>query len=153
MIVSRAEGRLQRRQFLRSVGVGLASVTAVACGGGDDEPIEPPPPEVSAYQDVVERYFGSDDDFDNAAFIGRHYVSQEGMSSSEAYDSTSRTRDLIDEADSESDAVDQLEERLQTDFVDVKVRAVDGWTLSRTEVDLCVLAYLLDNLDAEAESG
>ncbi len=139
-----------RREFLRAVGVSIASVHVVACGDDDEDPIEPPPQEVVDYQEAALEYFDNSDDFDNAAFIGRNYVRQEGMSSSEAFDSTARSRRLLDDADdNDENLVAALESELHDDFVNLRVRDVRGWTLSRTEVDLCVLAYLLDNLDEE----
>jgi len=141
------ERRLQRRSFLQAVSAGLAGATAYRCS--DDDPIEPPPNEVREYEGAVHAYFDDAEDFENAAFVGRVYVRQQDWSSSEAYESTERTREFIDDVDSDSETTDELEQRLEQDFADLRVRPVSGWTLSRTETELCVLAYLVQQADTE----
>lgn len=139
--------RWPRRGFLKSVGASVASLSAVGCGEDGEAPLGPPPPEAGEYRDAIERYFEGDDELENAAVIGEYTVRAKGYDTSRAFDSTRRTRDLIDAEASSSDAVASLEERLHDDFVDARIVSVDGWTLSRTEVDLCVLAYMVLNLD------
>lgn len=140
-------GRWPRRQFMQIMATGLACGGAVGCGSDDAPPREPPPPEAREYRNAVEASFDNERDFDNAAFIGEYYVESRGATTTEAFDATARTRELIDAADSTSDAVERLEKQVHEDFVDAHLRALDGWTLSRTEVELCVLAYLVRNLE------
>lgn len=137
---------LARRRFLQSVAANLSLIGIASC---TDEPIrevsgprEPPPPEAASYAELLELYFGADGLAD-ADYIGGYYAQIERVSSSEAFDYTSSAREIVDAAKSLEAAVSDLEDQVTADFVAARVVDVAGWTLARTEVELCVLWWLI----------
>lgn len=136
----------ERRRFLKLVAASVPLLGgASAC---NDEtirtvsgPSEPPPPEAESYAELLELYFGADG-LGDADFIGGYHAQVEGLSGSEAFDYTSGARELVDAADSLEAAVSDLEDRLLDDFMAARVVDVAGWTLARTEVELCILWWL-----------
>lgn len=142
MSQSRAAGGCPRRGFLGWVSASL-SCTLASC---EDEPIlfqkpTDPLPEPIDYDQLLLEYFG-ETGLNDAEFIGGYYVEISHLSSREAYDSTAETRAFVDANANIELALTSLDERVLQDFVDLAVVDVGGWTLSRSEVDLCILAWL-----------
>lgn len=142
MSQSRPRAELQRRGFLSWVS---ASVSA-SLAGCQDEPIvghEPtePVPEAIDYQELLLEYFG-EAGLNDAQSIGGYHVEISKLSSLEAYEATSETRALVDEAGEIPIALTSLDQRVLQNFAELSVVDVAGWTLSRSEVDLCILAWL-----------
>ena len=52
---------------------------------------------------------------------------------------------LVSKADSESDAIEQLQESVRQDFVALRIHRLEGWTLSQTELAICALVALDTN--------
>lgn len=106
-----------------------------------DEPVDPSP-ETFGYREVVEAYFG-DDDLADAKFIGAYYADSAGLDSDQAFEATRAARDLVDAASTLDAALDDLDAALRQEFVDLEIVEVAGWTLGRTEVNLCLLTWLV----------
>jgi hypothetical protein len=134
-------GRCPRRGFLGWVSASL-SATLASC---EDEPIlfQKPTdvPEAIDYDQLLLEYFG-ETGLNDAEFIGGYYVEISHLTSREAYDSTAATRAFVDAHANIELALTGLDQRVLEDFVDLAVVDVGGWTLSRSEVDLCILAWL-----------
>ena len=142
MSQSNARGRLRRRGFLACVSASL-SATLASC---QDEPIlfqEPidPTPEPIDYDQLLLEYFG-EAELDDAEFIGGYHVDISRLTSREAYESTAATRAFVEANANIELALTSLDQKVLQDFVDLAVVDVGGWTLSRSEVDLCILAWL-----------
>lgn len=106
-----------------------------------DKPVDPPP-ESFDYGDVVEAYFG-EEGLADASFVGGYYADSVGFDADAAFEATQPAVEAIDAATSLESVLDDLDEALQQDFVDLRVVDVAGWTLGQTEVNLCLLAWLV----------
>jgi hypothetical protein len=89
-------------------------------------------------------YFG--DQVDAIRLIGEAYLRQLGVDAGEvSIRSTARdTLGLIDRARDQARAIRALEQAVRQDFERGRTVQVEGWILSRTEADLCVLSLLQD---------
>jgi len=131
-----------RRKLLSWVSASLPATLA----GCNDEPVvvttpDEPPPDGIDYAELVLQYFGEDGKSDAAA-IGNYYTQSNGLSSSEAFEATAKTRSLIDASTGITAALTALDELVLEDFLELRLTDVAGWTLSSAEVELCVLAWL-----------
>ena len=134
--------RLARRNFLGWVSAALPATLS----GCNDEPItvtEPSdkPPGAIDYQELLTEYFG-EQGLSDAEAIGNYHAQFQKLTPTEAFEATAETRALIDAAGAITPALTLLDQRVLDDFVEVALVDVAGWTLSHTEVDLCVLAWL-----------
>ena len=137
-----ARGQLRRRGFLGCVSASLSAAVA-SC---QDEPVlvqknTDPDLEPVEYQELLREYFG-EAGLNDAKSIGGYHVAISRLSSGEAYESTAQTRALVNAAEDIELALTSLDQRVLQDFVELSVVDVAGWTLSQSEVDLCVLAWL-----------
>jgi len=98
-------------------------------------------PEAVDYQELLLAYFG-EAGLRDAESIGGYHVGISRLSPREAYESTAETRALLDATVDIAPALAGLDQRVLQDFTELVVVDVAGWTLSRLEVDLCVLAWL-----------
>ena len=76
-----------------------------------------------------------------AATIGR--IALRGDGEVVALGSAAATLELIDAAPGDTQAVAALRDAIEADLRAGRTIDVDGWTLSRTEVELCMLALRL----------
>lgn len=134
--------QLLRRGFLSGVSASVSAVLA-SC---QDEVVSSqkptgPVPEATDYQELLLEYFGQVG-LGDAASIGGYHVGISRLNPGEAYESTSETRALVDATRDIALALTSLDQRVIQDFTELVVVDVGGWTLSRIEVDLCVLAWL-----------
>jgi hypothetical protein len=107
------------------------------------------PQEARKYLAFVEEYFAAEG-LDSAALVGQFRVQARNADVETAFESTRLLRAAIDASDSLQDAVERLGERVQQDFETLQVIDVEGWTFASSEVDSCVLAWLVaDTGDAK----
>ncbi|HEY6723703.1 MAG TPA: hypothetical protein VI197_06705 [Polyangiaceae bacterium] len=104
------------------------------------EPTETPPGGID-YQDLLREYF-EEQGLSDAEAIGNHHAQFQRLSPTQAFDATAATRALIDASVDIEHALTALDQRVLDDFVELQLVDVVGWTLSHTEVDLCMLAWL-----------
>lgn len=133
---------LARRCFLGWVSASLP-LTLASC---NDEPItvsEPSdkPPGAIDYQALLREYF-EEQGLSDAEAIGNYHAQFQRLTPTQAFDATAETRALIDASGDIDGALTALDQRVIDDFLELQLSDVAGWTLSRTEVDLCVLAWL-----------
>jgi len=134
--------RLRRRHFLGWVSASLPATLS----GCNDEPItvtEPSdkPPGAIDYQALLTEYFG-EQGLSDAEAIGNYHAQFQKLTPTEAFEATAETRALIDASGDIESALTFLDQRVLDDFVGTVLVDVAGWTLSHTEVDLCVLSWL-----------
>ena len=140
---SGARAGVPRRGFLGLVSASLP-VTLASC---EDEPVtvtrppDEPPPGAIDYQELSSAYFG-EQGLSDAEAIGNYHAQFQKLTPTQAFEATAETRALIDASGDIEDALEALDARVIDDFLELSLVDVAGWTLSRTEVDLCVLAWL-----------
>ena len=102
-----------------------------------------PQPPIDRGAQVAAGYLGAGAG-DAARTIGEAYLRQLGIENTPAAiaAATSDTLRLIAGAAGESAAVAALVQAVRRDFREVRTVELEGWVLSRTEVDLCLLVLL-----------
>jgi hypothetical protein len=103
---------------------------------------EPATPDVASSRRAV-GYLG-ESSLEAAQSIGRARLRALGVGETgkDILVATSRTLEIINRAATDKEAIQALTEAVRGDFVEARTLDVDGWVLSQTEVDLCVLTLL-----------
>lgn len=130
-----------RRDLLSWVSATLPA-TLVSC---NDEPITvtphtDPSSGTIGYPDLLSEYFG-EQGLSDAEAIGNYHAQLQRLTPMQAFDSTAETRALIDASGDIDRALATLDQQVIDDFLELQLVDVVGWTLSRTEVDLCVMVW------------
>lgn len=131
--------RLHRRSLLGWVSATLPA-SLVSC---NDEQItvSSTPPAPIDHQELLKTYFG-EPGLSDAEAIGNYHAQFQRWDASEAFDETAPTRALIDDSHDMDAALTALDQRVIDDLSELQLVDVAGWTLSRTEVELCVMVWL-----------
>lgn len=130
---------VRRRSLLSWVSATLPA-TLVSC---NDEPItaDATPPAPIDHQELLKKYFG-ESGLSDAEAIGNYHAQFQRWDASRAFDETAQTRALIDDSHDIDAALTALDQRVIDDFSELQLVDVAGWTLARTEVELCVMVWL-----------
>lgn len=130
---------LPRRNLLTLVSATLPTIV-VSC---NDEPVTvtAAPAGPIEHEDVLREYFG-EQGLSDAEAIGNYHAQFQQLTPTEAFDETAATRALIDASDDIDHALTALDQRVSDDFLELQLVDVAGWTLSRTEVELCLMVWV-----------
>lgn len=130
---------LSRRELLELAIAELVVLPAWAglgCGPGG--------PTASGTREGVGHYFGTDR-LARAAVVGRAALPADSSAEREsAVEFAGAALRLLEAATGPAEAVEALRQALRADLREGRIVDVEGWTLGRTEVELCVLASLDD---------
>lgn len=136
------QGQLSRRHLLTSIAASLPSLAGCST---DPRPSTSSQrtPQRAPYRRALEEYFGPDG-VAAAASIGAYRArrSDAPLGREAALALAGPTRELMVSAGGSGRATVALQQRLQQDFEATRVVDVGGWTLGRTELDLCLLAWV-----------
>lgn len=131
-----------RREFLMRVlaACGTPLVARVVSARAD----QTPPAEPSGDRDsrAAATYFGTS--ADAARAIGEAYLRQLGAEPTRAaiLEHTAGAVQILGAARSQKAALNELASAVRRDFQEGRVLQLEGWVLSRTEVELCALTLL-----------
>ena len=133
---------LPRREFLLHVlaACGTPLGASVASASADQKPQAEPRTDVDLR--AAAGYFGAG--ADGARAIGEAYLRQLGVEPTRAsiLEHSRRALEILATARSQKAALTQLVSAVRRDFQDGRVLQLEGWVVSRTEVELCALMLL-----------
>lgn len=131
-----------RREFLLRVlaACGTPFAASVASASAAQRPQPEPRSDVDSR--FAASYFGAG--VDAARIIGDAYLRQLNVEPTRAsiLQHTGAALQILATARTQKAAVSALVSAVQRDFVDGRILVLEGWVLSRTEVELCVLTLL-----------
>jgi hypothetical protein len=142
-------GQTTRREFLELTVATLGPLLiAQGCGDGARVPdefaeIEFPPTQVPLPKILAAYFQGAPSKYVRA--IGHAYTvpGEKAKAARDLGEELSETVYVAAEAESLEAAVARLDARIAQDFESGKIESLAGWQLSRTEIHLCSLSYIL----------
>jgi len=133
---------LPRRAFLLRVlaACGTPLVAPVVPAGADQRP--PADPRTDMNSRAAASYFGTG--IAAARAIGEAYLRQRKVEATRAaiIEHTAGAQQILAGARTEKAALTALASAVRRDFLEGRIVQLDGWVLSRTEVELCALTLL-----------
>jgi hypothetical protein len=131
-----------RREFLLSVLAACGTPFFASSASGSAAQATLPGPPLDRHSQAAASYFGAG--AGAARAVGEAYLRQLDLQPDRdaILELTRGVMDIIASASSQQAAVTALVGAVRRDFRDGRVLQLEGWIVSRTEVELCVLTFL-----------